>query len=162
MKDRFQRHRTFQRPHRNGLSWSKAVAVVLTLSGAYRVQASRYRMRYGRSRRRELVGGSPSSKAKFGLIWDPILARLCPGRGVRTSINLLILNIYEQPSRRTVNGTCARCMTGTLTSWRKSSLPRWLWRSPIADIFTIRRICRTPGCEQLQLERRQLSCRNQL
>lgn len=45
----------------------------------------------------------PSSKANFGLIRDAFLARLCPSRGARPSRNLLILNTYGQPSRRTVN-----------------------------------------------------------
>lgn len=56
--------------------------------------------------------------ANFGLIRHPFPARLCPDRMARQFRNLLISNVYDQPSRRTVNCPCARCMTAALTYFR--------------------------------------------
>ena len=46
----------------------------------------------------------------------PFFARLCPGRGSKPSRNLLNLNVYEQPSRRTVHYNTAQAVSAAKRS----------------------------------------------
>lgn len=72
--------------------------------------------RYLRRSHCESVVETSLPLATLGLIRGQFLARMCPDRGPRRSRNLLILNLYGQPNRRTVNDLCAECMTAALPS----------------------------------------------